>query len=86
LDEILSRVKDIQITVQNDNKARKCILPEIAKPNDIAPTEERMMQIQRARSLDELLDNCDELKLLQQADYGYVICKLLLQQRNFRTG
>ena len=78
LDEILTRVKDIQITVSgaSGQQVEKMVLPPIAKPNDVTPTDERMKQINLARSLSEIVDNFAELELRQQADTGYVTCKL----------
>ncbi len=57
LDEILTRVKDIQITVKSQQAdAEKLILPPIAKPDDLAPKDKRMKHIQLARSLNDITD------------------------------
>ena len=83
LDKIISRVKDIQLTVKSRKEVNKCTLPPIAKPDDVAPTDQRMNQFQLARSLDDIMDHFDELKLCQQPNYGYVICKLCCSDEIF---
>ena len=86
LDEILSRVKDIQISVkQSGEKPReKLVLPPIAKPDDISPTDTRISQINLARSLNDIIDNFSELRACQQPDFAFVICKLCCSDDSFK--
>ena len=76
LEEILDRVKDIQITVKSQHGAKKCILPPIAKPNDVAPADNRISQLQLSRSLHDIVEYFDELTLCKLSDSGFVICSL----------
>ena len=84
LDEILTLVKDIQITVKNP-QAEKSVLPPIAKPSDIVLTDERMIHIQTARSLNKIIDNFTELRLNEQSDSQYVVCTLCCSDNTFEA-
>ena len=55
LDEILQRVKDIQVSISTD-KNKGPVLPPIATPQDIAPTDDRIKQMHLFRSIDEIVD------------------------------
>ena len=56
--------------------AKKCILPPIAKPNDVAPADNRISQLQLSLSLHDIVEYFDELTLCQLSDSGFVICSL----------
>ena len=64
LDELLTRVKDIQITMKSQSS--KSILPPIAKPDEVVLNDERLKYFQFARSLlNEIIEKFDELTLKQ---------------------
>ena len=45
LDEILERVKDIQISISSEKDSSKSILPPLAKPQDVAVCDERIKKL-----------------------------------------
>ena len=71
LDDIINRVKDIQVTLA---QGKTKILPPIAKPHDIEPCDERIKQLQVCRSVQEIMDIFQEFQYRQED--GYVMCKL----------
>ena len=93
LDEILDRVKDIQITVKNQYTTQKGPQPpsQAMKSSGITQAvkseseREWMNKIQLARSLDNLLQNFSDLKLCQKPELGlgYVICQLCCSEETF---
>ena len=71
LDDILDRVKDIQITL---SQGKRKLLPPIAKPTDMEPCDERVKQLQVCRSVQEIIDNFEEFRYRQED--GLVMCTL----------
>ena len=72
LDELLERVKDIQISISTENK-KKPVLPPIATPQDIAPADERIKQMQVFRSIKEIVECFTEFEYKNEE---YIMCKL----------
>ena len=72
LDEILERVKSIQISV-DQNKTPLTLSP-LAKPKDVKPSDEHLKQLLICRSIEEIIDVFDEFEYIPVD--GYVICKL----------
>ena len=75
LNEILERVKDIQLTIASD-KGRK--LPPLAKPDDSKMNDERIKQLQVSRSIKDIVDNFVEFEY--NSEEGYVICNLCVPE------
>ena len=77
LDEILERVKDIQISV-SATKTLRTILPPLAKPYDVEVCDERIKQLTLCRSIDEIIDIFNEFQY--QKEKNCVICTLCVSE------
>ena len=77
LDELLERVKDIQISISSSKLVRPA-LPPLAKPKDVATSDERIKQLQICRAIKEILDHFPEFEYKKKD--GYVICTLCVPE------
>ena len=76
LDEILDRVKNIQISI-NESRVSPVVLPPMAKAKDMEPSEVRFKQLVTCRSIQKITNIFGEFEnsRIRPVD-GYVICNL----------
>ena len=79
LNEILERVKDIQISISSGETARP-VLPPLAKPQDVETSDERIKQLQICRSMKEISDKFPEFDYKIKNKDGYVLCTLCIPE------